>query len=419
MIPKISDLAGLQLFQIMRFAGNFMLAILLVKLGADTHQVAEFESFIWITGLVTFAWVGGTINTLLSNANAGIEQSKLLHHIQLLMLLQGAFFAVLLFFLAPYIHTKNVLLASIYVLLNPVTFVNEYSFLVRKQSARLLVYGMATSLLTLIVPTVLFVVFGSVTVALYGLLGITGIKIIIALFYSVWEKTDSNVLSSLFFISIPITATLFISSGAEYVDGWLVKHFFDEGTFAIYRYGARELPLQLILANTLSSAMMLEVSKNGGEGIAMLKKKSLKLMHFLFPFSLVMLLCSSWLFVAVFDKDYADSVVVFDVLLLLIIPRLVFPQTILTANGLNTYQVFAASGELVLNIILSTLLVSKIGLAGIAVGTVLAFLFDKAFQVYIVRRKLGIRFSEYAAIPEWLGYSVVLLAVFALKYFVV
>jgi O-antigen/teichoic acid export membrane protein len=417
-LPKISDLAGLQLFQIIRFGGNFLLAIVLVKIGADTNQVAEFESFIWITGLVTFAWVGGTVNTLLSNTNSGIETNKLLQTAQFLMLFQGAFFAILLILLAPFIETRNMLLASIYVLLNPVTFINEYGFLIRKQSGKLLAYGIATGLLTILVPSVLFIAFGSVSWSLYGLLAITAFKLLIHFLTTIRTKPDMQLLSGLFFISIPITATLFISSGAEYIDGWLVKHFFDERSFAIYRYGARELPLQLILANTLSAAMMIEVNRHGQEGIEILKRKSLRLMHFLFPFSLALMLCSTWLFVTVFDKDYAESVIIFDVLLLLLIPRLIFPQTILTAKGLNTYQVFAASGELVLNVALSAFLVTQIGLAGIAIGTVLAFLFDKLFQVMIVYRKLGIRFQEYAAVPQWLAYSGILVIVFCIKYFV-
>ena len=60
----------------------------------------------------------------------------------------------------------------------------------------------------------------------------------------------------------------------------------------VFRYGAKEFPLVLMLANGLSNAMLPEFStrERMKESLAKIKVKSKRLMHFLFPATAAMML---------------------------------------------------------------------------------------------------------------------------------
>ena len=72
---------------------------------------------------------------------------------------------------------------------------------------------------------------------------------------------------------------------------------------------------------------------------------------------------------------------IFNVFLLVIISRLIFPQTILIAFGKTKMVLLISVLETILNIILSVIFVQYFGLIGIAFGTFLAYLFEKQPQL--------------------------------------
>ena len=92
--------------------------------------------------------------------------------------------------------------------------------------------------------------------AMAGLILVALIKLIavIALLnrYAVF-KINKQLLGECLMLSAPLIASIFVSGSAEYIDGIIVKAKFDNVFFSIYRYGAKELPVLLIVANTLST----------------------------------------------------------------------------------------------------------------------------------------------------------------------
>ena len=66
-----------------------------------------------------------------------------------------------------------------------------------------------------------------------------------------------------------------VGKGSDYVSGLVVTTLFtDENAFAIFRYGARELPLATALVGGLYTAMVPEVAKNLSQALPLLKQKS-------------------------------------------------------------------------------------------------------------------------------------------------
>jgi O-antigen/teichoic acid export membrane protein len=91
---------------------------------------------------------------------------------------------------------------------------------------------------------------------------------------------------------------LFLSGSAQFVDGFIVTSRFDESTFAVFRYGARELPLATFLANALNSAMLpvFAVREKLAENLKQLKSSVAALCTFFFHVTAAILLVSHPLF---------------------------------------------------------------------------------------------------------------------------
>jgi len=66
----------------------------------------------------------------------------------------------------------------------------------------------------------------------------------------------------------------------------------------------------------------------------------------------------------------------------------------------------------VVNIGLSLLFIQYWGIYGVAMATVIAYALDKGVLMWFVRRKMQFRLSQYQHLPMWLGYSLLLVAVF-------
>jgi O-antigen/teichoic acid export membrane protein len=101
------------------------------------------------------------------------------------------------------------------------------------------------------------------------------------------------------YLGLPLIATTLISGSAQYVDGTIISsHFKDEATFAIFRFGAKEFQLVIMLATGLSTALLSEFStrEKMKDSLIMLKVKSKKLMHFLFPTSMIAMLLANWVY---------------------------------------------------------------------------------------------------------------------------
>ena len=198
-------------------------------------------------------------------------------------------------------------------------------------------------------------------------------------------------------LSSPLILSALLSGSAQYVDGFIVTSRFDEATFAVFRYGARELPLVILLANAFSNAMLPEfsVSQNLNNSLQKIKANSGRMANFLFPLSAALLFLSHLLFPIIFNAQFIESASVFNVYLLLITSRLLFPQTVLIGLRKVSFIAKASLLELVINVALSLWFVQFWGIVGIAYATVLAYLAEKIFLVIAVNRQLNIPVTKY------------------------
>lgn len=139
-------------------------------------------------------------------------------------------------------------------------------------------------------------------------------------------------------------------------------------------------------------------------------------MHLCFPFAMLLLATSNYWFCLVFSKSFEQSIVIFDIFILLVISRLLFPQTILLAKKESTSIFVISIIELFFNMILSVFLIQNYELAGVALATFTAFLLEKILLAFWLWKKYNIRFGDYTPVKWWIFYSILIVGIFIFKY---
>ncbi|NJO91980.1 MAG: hypothetical protein HC831_25675 [Chloroflexia bacterium] len=193
--------------------------------------------------------------------------------------------------------------------------------------------------------------------------------------------------------------------------------------FAVFRVGTVELPFVNQLANGLSNAMLVgfATAEKMKLSMAEIKLKSLKLMHYLFPLSIIVMIFSKWIFAnLLYNENFYRSADVFMVYQLIIISRLIFPHTILIGLKKTKVLLNISIISIILNIFLSLIFINGFwfiqayGMVGLALGTVSVLVLEKIFLLLYNYFKLGIKPIEYIPVKWYLFYSSMIILVFVL-----
>ncbi len=434
---NIDNVSGLQIFQLLRFVVFFIVSIVFTKSHLTTEEIGSWEMFMFIASFLSFFWVTGLIQSLLPLYNRNrtfrrlgennTEKSPEIFNAFLLLL----FFSIL-FFVTGHILKNNfsvygvsgnvpyLNLLLLYLLLSSPVCLIEYIYLLRGRSYRIIQYGFYTFIAQLFMILVPVLAGKGILWSVYGLLIITGLRwiwlIILLVRYARWEISP-EFMREHFKLGLPLIITSLISGSAQYIDGIIVSaHFDDPRMFAIFRYGAKEFPLVLVMANALSNAMLPNFSTRSKmkESLAILKRRSKRLMHYLFPASVVILIFSRWLYPRMFTPEFIRSADIFMIYILLVIPRMVFPQTIIIGRKRTRVTLIAAIMELSLNIPLSLWLVKDYGAVGVALATFVVYSLEKVGLSAYVWVKMKIKPGEYIPVVTYLVYAVLIIIIFVL-----
>ena len=166
-------------------------------------------------------------------------------------------------------------------------------------------------------------------------------------------------------------------------------------------------------SNVKSGEVALHAKQNTlGMSLSDIKMGSKRLMHILFPVTIIFMVCSKFLFIKVYTGAYAYSAFLFNIYLLLTVSRLLFPQTVLLGLQRNKTLLRLAVYEWIINIVLDYIFLRLWGMAGVAFSTVLAYYSERVFLFYSCRRE-GVKFSDIVPIKTWAGYTVLTVVVFA------
>ena len=421
----LNSISAFQFYQIVRYATLILIGVVFTKTAITQTEIGEYETFVFIAGAVSFFWLNGLQKALLP-LTATQENTKS-HIFSAFVILQvfSIVAAVFLFLMQP-VFSKFLLsgknIPEIWLLLAFIIFgvpanLIEYFYLIKKQNAAIVTYSLvsfAVQFLLVALPAI----FGyGISMALKGLV-LSSVLRYVWLWFLLIKNNEINY-SQTFVkehlkLGGPLILATFLSGSAQFVDGFIVTSYFDEGTFAVFRYGARELPLAMLLANALSSAMLPDFAHEDRltQNLQKLKKSVTQLTHFLFPLTAVLLLISHPVFPVIFNPKFTESATIFNIYLLIIISRLLLPQTLLNGLQISKPIMNAALLELILNVSLSLILVRFFGISGIAFATFIAYLFEKIYLSVVVKRRLNVSISDYIPTGIYSSYSALILVIF-------
>lgn len=240
-------------------------------------------------------------------------------------------------------------------------------------------------------------------------------------FFYICSGNKINSLNSIIKYLLPLSATYLLAGIVSYFDGWYMEKYFSATEFLQFRYGGRELPLNTIIASATSTGLVAILSfqlrsKNGfQEGFNAIKRKTQKLVLYLYPFTILLLLVSSYLFDLVYGNKVPEAYKIFDIFLLLIAGRFLFPQSILLALQKNKILLHVGIAETLLHISLTLILGNIWKGQGVALATVIAFLFEKLVYIYLLKKKLNINFSNCLPLKPYILFNLILISTYLLK----
>lgn len=420
---RIDSLKAYQLHTVLRQLSFFISGIIMAKWGISTSEIGIYEYWMFFVSTVSYFWVNGLIQEFLSKRYDEKEpdQFKLFFGAFILLSFICVLFILLLHFLGRPIF-KDILplgLLILFIFFHIPSFLIEHILHVKKKLKAQIYFGIYTfigQILCIIIP--IWSGFGLkgifISIVLYA-----GIKFIYLL--SIIPGLNQIHLGISSYWKVILAATPFIgyyiiSGSYSLIDGWIVQyHYADQYVFAVYKYGARDLPVLTTLAFTLGTGLVTYVSTNLLNGLKEIKQRSAKLMHIIFPISALLMLTSHWIFPTLLNASFAESAKIFNVYLLLMLARLVYPQTILSGLGYSKFLFKNACLELLVNGIISIVLFQFIGLIGIALGTVIANVFEKLNSAYYLYRKERIGIKLYIPTGIYSIYSVALIILFVLS----
>lgn len=428
----INRVSALQVFQLLRFTSLLFIGIVFAKIGLSTFKIGQYETFLFLAGAVSFFWINGLIQSYLPTSCFGTTTEKpnslfnLFYIITAVSIIAAIFIYVFEISLSTYL-LKNSEIPFLYYLIayiiisSPANLV-EYIYLIRNQAKQIVIYGLISNILMFLL-VIIPAIFGfDIQYSIIGLLAGSLFRLvwlIILLLKNYKPQFDIVFIKKHLKVSFPLVLAMLLSGSGQYIDGFIITSFYDEASFAIFRFGARELPLVLLLANAFSSSMLpgfSDVTKIR-ERLGTIRLNSEKMGNWLFPLSGLMMIISHFAFPILFNSEFSDSATIFNIYLLLIISRLLFPQTILIGLQKTRLIMMVSLSEIIVNVLFSLLLMKYYGLVGVAFGTVIAYLFEKLLLIIFVKNEFGFKLSDYLNVKRHIIYSVLLLLLFIIVEF--
>jgi O-antigen/teichoic acid export membrane protein len=438
---RINIVFALQFSHILRFITFLVISSLFTK-SSISHlsraDIGDYELMMLMSAALSFFWVTGIIQSFLPLYNNNLvfpkrENEKLkspeIFNTFLLLTFFSIGFALLIYIFRNNIYVykdlrqvPHINLLVIYFILSNITPLIEYIYYVRNRPYQIVNYVILTSVTTILFVCGPVILNWGIKMAIIGLIGINGIRLVwlLVLLKKYAEfKFSFKYLKTHFKLGLPLIGSYLLSGSSQYIDGFVASWLSDPASFALFRYG-KEQTFTKDLTSGLNNAKLTEFSTPERARRAMydIKQRSLKLMHYLFPLSIVLMVFSKWIFNHLFTVEYHRSADIFVVYLLMVISRIMFPQTILIGMKKTRIVFWASLIEIILNIMLSLYLANTynggLGLVGIALGTVIIHIIEKIFLMLYNYYVLGISPHKYTPMRWFLFYTTLITIVFVL-----
>lgn len=419
----------LQFFHLSRHFSVLFYAFFLPFLGFSKDEIGSFELLLVLAFSFSFFWVSGLIQGLMHVYPSLLPTQKkkilfqtfilfsLLSAISIVIIIAGIFFEIngfqyygsipfiwvfLLFF---FINTPSQLLEYVLFLEDKINFLKILCLL-----------SFPIQILFFSIPLYFSKDIG---MGVAGLMIWALIRFIFLFFLSFFSilSFDGNLLIKLIKYSFPLIFSALVGGLATVVNAVMVQFYYNGNAaiFAIYRYGARELPFVNGLFEGLGLGIVPSLVKNLQDGLISLKKNTLLILHLIFPISILLMIYIDAWFPFIFSKQFQDSIPVFKIFLFLIILRIIPTNPVINALGKAKLLAIIGLLELIIHISCSFAGLKWFGLTGMAMATCVAYSFEKFSGLIILWRSKGILLNDLIPVRWWLFYSILLIGSYFIK----
>jgi O-antigen/teichoic acid export membrane protein len=420
-------LGFLQLYNLLKTFAMVLVAIVLANWVRDPLIINRWETLILLATGFSFFYVSGLGYTLVSFVKQYPQSdwSAIFKSCFKLLSLLGLGTAIAIFALSESLTGESIpanelMLISIYAFGSAVGTVLEYKFFLNQQFKTLMVWGILNLVCLVVLPCIPLILEKSFLTALVFLAAYGLFRILITiLIIKPFTQTGKAFTKLLMQFNWPVITSLLFGTGYLYIAGFIIKQQVSAVDFNLYRYGSRDFPYFMVMANSFSVVLggMTASGFGNSDFYSNIRKSHSRLMHQLFPLACLLILIAPLLFEWVFTIDFKMAAGVFNILLFTLIPRLLFPQSILMGLGKTRYSLYASVVEFVFGIVMVYLLTPKYGIYGAAWALSLAYFVEKALLIYFCIRN-GVTYGKSLNIWLFVAYSVLLaLSFLASDYF--
>lgn len=405
-----------QMYNIIRFVNNILLSILLVKFGYDQQSISHFEMYLFLLAAINGIWSYGLKSAFLSKieSNSSREITNFFTKLWSLFNVMGVLSGVFYWMWSDTIHTvltggytfsMGLVFGLILIFSGPIILIEHY-YLIQENAGQLWGYTIVSTVLFWICLVPGLAVLPSVETLVYGYCIWLGLRYAWSMYLFSFPPWVSHLKWGFTFLgfSFPLILNGVLGTVMDTIDGALVNQYFDDDYFALFRYGAREIPLSQMALAGLGAAMVPFV-KQDLTNISILKSKTLYWMHVFFPLSIFLMWTSPYVYRIVYDASFVPSAYIFNTYLLLLMSRVLLPHTIQIAKHQHKIIVFSTVIEIGINIGLSIWWVQIWQINGLILATVCAHLAQKVILIvhnYIIN---GLKPTRYIPLG-WYGFYI-------------
>lgn len=402
-------LGSIQIYQFVRFGSTLFVFWVFSRI-FSVEEVGITEKSLLVANFFTFFWLQA-IQTHFLKKNT-YSYNHYASFILFVSFCAGTSMLIYSFWNSMYVFS------GLYVLFYPLGTLLEMYWIAKKNSKMLVKYSIIFYGIWVVSMSMTAYFSHSLKMVYVVWISILCIR---AVFCGVYIPFRFVKLDSAFFRSLVwLILTFLVAGSAEYIDGFLTDALFGKAQLAQLRYGAREIPVFVILANSLSLWITQNTAQSSTENfneiLRQVKRKSSQYLIFGAGISAMFMLISTPAYRFVYGDAYLPASKIFDIMLLLVVSRFIFSNSILLGMGLDKVQFRITCIELVINIIFSLAGAYLWGIYGIAIATVIAYFAEKVLLAVYLYRKKGINPILYIPVSLVVVCYLLLVAILGLKY---
>ena len=415
---------AMQLYQLMRVGSAVLAGILLAKTGISLEQIGQWEALLFLGSAVVFTGINGLMQGI-APAYQEAPRERKLHFLSGVFGLFGGMGVVVSLLLwgtrswvlpavTGFSEAEGFGWFSLYVGGHLASLPLEMVLLLLKKPWKIILWGLVGwggYLVAVIVPAWMGL---GLTAMFQSLCLLAALKWgwALALMSSAgWRRPVWPDVQQYLHFSVPLILSSLLGNAILFFDGWLVLQWYDDASvFALYRYGARELPLALALATALGTAMIPVIGSGRAAGLAELKQRTTRLLHIVMPVTALLIVGAGWYFPLVFNTDFAAAAPLFQISLLIALSRVLLPNSILLALQQSRMIFYTGIAELAVKVILGVLMLYWAGLPGLMWSMVLACWFEKIVLGWYLHRYSGISVQQWLPL-RWYVFYIILVGV--------